>query len=628
MFDYAFSIRRGSRAASRLLLAAALLAAAGCGGGTSTDGGDKNQGVAARPAIDAPTVLLITVDTLRADRIGCYGHERAGTPVIDRLASSGMAFSAAQTTAPLTLPAHASIMTGRTIPAHGVLNNGTYALPEGLPTLAEAASAKGWKTAAFVSAPVVARRYGLDRGFDYYDDHVPRQAAGEQGLVVHYPERAATETVARAISWLSEAGDRPALVWVHLWEPHAPYSPPEPFASQFPDDDYQGEVAASDAAIGSLLDGVRDLGRSRVMTVLTADHGEGLGEHGEPTHGVFLYRAVLRVPLVFHAQGWDLATGWVHDPVSVADIAPTLVELLGFEALAGADGISLVSALTGAGPLPSRAGVSAESHLPRIEYGWSGLRALVGPDFKLIEAPRDELYDVRADHDETTNLAGDKPKVLRRKLAALDDLARQARESAPEAGAAQRSASDEELAQLQALGYVASGQAADEGPVVDRGAPDPKDRVEALALFDEAVAHTRGGRTAAAIETLGKLLEIDPGSPGVLLKLGEAQILGRKLAAAEQTFLRLVEVAPENDLAWFRLGQLRGHRKDFEGEREAYGRALELNPRRMESYKALAGVLTQLGRYREAIDVLERARELDPSDREVSRDLQRLWSRM
>jgi arylsulfatase A-like enzyme len=609
---------------SLLTLLAAVVA--GCSGPDDEPAAAAAEPQAA-PAIEAPTVLLITVDTLRADRVGAYGHPDAGTPHMDTLARDGALFESAQTTAPLTLPGHASILTGRSVPAHGVLNNGTFVLPESLPTLAEAARDAGFETGAFVSAEVVARRYGLDRGFGLYDDHVPKLAKKDDGMVVHYPERSAKDTVARTLTWLEDRGDAPALAWVHLWEPHAPYAPPEPFASRHPNDDYQGEVATTDAAIGELLEGVRRLGRGgRLLTVLTSDHGEALGAHGEPTHGVFLYREVLRVPLIVTGPAWNIAPSRHQLPVSVADIAPTLVDLLELPRLEGADGLSLAGLLAGSGPPPERAAVFAESHLPRLEYGWSGLRALVGPETKLIDAPRIELYDRAGDPGEQDNLAPQRPEQVDRAQQRLGRLLEQGREVAPAPADAQRQASQEDLEQLEALGYVTTGRSAAVGALVDPEAADPKDRVDALASFDEAVTQMRSGQPGRAAEVLRGLLEQDPRSPALLRQLGQAQIFAERFAEAEQTFERLVEVSPDFDLAWLRLGQLRGRRGDLEGEQAAYERAVALNPRRMQNHKALASVLMQRKQLRRAIDVLEQARELDPTDPEIREDLERLWS--
>ncbi|RMF70781.1 MAG: tetratricopeptide repeat protein [Acidobacteria bacterium] len=578
----------------------------------------------------APTVLLVTVDTLRADRLGCYGREDAGTPRIDRLAEGGTLFESAHTSAPLTLPAHASILTGRSLPAHGVFNNGTFRLPDGVPTLPEALAAAGWSTGAFVSAPVLARRYGLDRGFSVYDDDIAPPRA-RQGLVVHYAERAGRETARRALAWIAaQAPGQPVFAWVHLWEPHVPYRPPGDLAERYADDRYQGEVVEVDRVVGRMLDELEGLGRAgRLLVVLVADHGEGLGDHGEPTHGVYLYRETMQVPLIVFGPAWSVPGGRRVDvPVGVADIAPTLLDLAGLAPPAGADGASLAGLLRGADDGPDRPGVFAESHLPRLEFGWSGLRALVGREgVKLIDAPAPELYDVAADPAETRDLAAERPGQVRALQRALDGLVESATARAP-AAPASREASREDLEQLRSLGYVASGRTGDEGPLVDPALPDPKSRTGFLAAFDEAVALAARGESAEAARRFGELAADDPENPSLLLEWGQALILAGDHAQAIEVFRRLTGVDPEFSQAWYRLGQLLDERGDLDEAEAAYRRAAEVDPLAVEPRKALGSLLAQRGRVREAIDVLEQAKELDPRDPAIARELERLWARL
>ena len=583
----------------------------------------------ARPADAAPTVVLVTIDTLRADRLGCYGREGAGTPRIDLLARGGTLFSEAQTSAPLTLPAHASILTGRSVPAHGVANNGTFRLPDDVPTLAERFAEAGYATGAFVSAPVLARRYGLDRGFRVYDDHIPRPAAA-RGLVVHYAERPGMETARRALAFVAaQSPDTPVFVWVHVWEPHVPYRPPEDLARRFPDDRYQGEVAAADRVVGRLLDEIEAMGRGgRRLVTIVSDHGEGLGEHGEPTHGVFLYRATMHVPWLIEGPAWGVPAGLRIDaPVGVADVAPTLLDLAGLPALEGIDGASLAPRLRGEA-LPQRRGVFAESHLPRLEFGWSGLRAIVSTDHrKLIDAPRPELFDLEADPGEERDLAAARAAEVRDLQRALDGLVRRAGSLAP-AGEAGREASREEIAQLRSLGYAASGRHAEQGPLVDPGRTDPKDRRAFIAAFDRAVALAVEGRPVEAAARFEQLAGTDPENPSLLLEWGQALILANRHGEAIEVFRRLTRVDPGFSQAWYRLGQLLDERRAWTEAEAAYRRAVDADPLAVEPRKALGSLLAERGRVREAIDVFEQARRLDPDDRAIAADLERLWARM
>ncbi len=570
------------------------------------------------------TILIVTVDTLRADRLGCYGRRAADTPAFDDLAEQGVRFTAAQTTAPLTLPAHSSILSGRTVPAHGVLDNGTFAMRVDVPLLPERFVAAGWATGAFVSSPVLARRYGLARGFGTYDDAIPSPKR-ETGIVLSYEERPGRQTVARALEWLAQQGTRPAFLWVHLWEPHAPYAPPPEQAARHPDDPYQGEVAAADAALGELLAGIEKAGRGgRLLVVATSDHGEGLGEHGEPTHGVYLYRQTMQVPLVIRGPGWGVRSGdRVDPPVSLADVAPTLLELAGLTPLPGADGFSLAASVTGRGSVPERAGVLAESHLPRLEFGWSGLRAIVRGETKLIDAPRPELFDLASDPGEERDLAPANAERVASLRGAADDLLRRALAGAPE-GSSERSASSEELAQLRALGYAGSGRRVATGELVDPAGLDPKERVRFLALHDRAAELAREERYEEAIEIFAGLVREEPGNPSLLLQFGQALIVAGRLDQAVSVFTRAVAVDPGFGMAWYRLGQLLDNRKDVRGAETAYRRAIDADPLAVEPRLALAGLLASRGRRAEAADLLEGVLELDPGNERVRGQVERL----
>ena len=576
----------------------------------------------ARPEIDAITVVLISVDTLRADRIGAYGRANAGTPAIDSLAQAGTSFERAQTTAPLTLPAHTSLLTGRVLPAHGVFNNLTFALPETVPTIAERLRAAGYATGAFVSAPVLASRYGLARGFEEYDDRI-RSIKGPNGVTGH-PERSGVETVRAASTFIDRAGSRPAFLFVHLYEPHRPYAPPDDVAARFAGDRYQGEVAMADRAIGQLLDALKQAGRAEhALVVVTADHGESLGEHGEATHGMYLYASTLHVPLIVNGPRFGVRSGSSDEPVSIADVAPTLLELLDIAPLVGADGLSLAKLVRGdIAPLP-RQGVLAESHIPRLEFGWSGLRAWVGRDTKLIQAPRPEFYETSTDPAEQHDLAARKQSDVSRQLIQLGSAVEAAERQAP--ADAEQSVSAEQQEVLRSLGYVASGGRSGPGDLVDPSLVDPKDRVTFAVLFDEAVLATQAGRAAESLAAFTKLRAIEPDNPALLFELGQAQIRAGQLVQAKETYQRLLKVRPDMGVAWFRYAQLLDNSHEWEQAEAAYRRAVQVDPNNMDARKALGSLLAENKRYGEAIVELEQAAERDPADVAVKRELERLW---
>lgn len=595
-----------TRRSSLPLLLATLIASSACGGR------------------DAPTVVLVTIDTLRADRVGAYGRTDAGTPVFDRLAAEGTRFAAAQATAPLTAPSHASILTGRTLPAHGVVFNRGYAIADAVPIATEAFQEAGYATGAFVSSKILAPRLGFGRGFEVYDDAI-ETADARQGPVLNIPERAGPKTVAAALAWLRGVPrGQPVFLWVHLWEPHAPYTPPKEFLDRFPGDAYQGEVAAADAALGQLLEGIEDAGRGRRLLVVASDHGEGLGDHGEASHGVFLYQEVMRVPLVVHGPAWGVRPQVIEEAVSLADVGPTLLELAELPPLRGADSVSLAAALTGKGPLPARTGVFAESHLPQIEHDWSGLRAMVHGPLKLIEAPRPELYDLAADPGEKRDLAAGQPDAVREALETLTDLRRRALASAPAPEESASSVSDEDLKNLQALGYAASGRRSDPArDLVDPSAPDPKDRADFLFRFHRAMQISQTGRPREAIPIFEDLLTVEPRNISLLMQYGQSLILSGFLDRALGVFRSAVEIDPTFAIGWVRIGQIRDAQKDLAGAEEAYRKAIEANAETIQAYKALAGILAESGRVEEAVGLLEVARKLDPSDPSIENDLRR-----
>ncbi len=597
------------RAALLAAVCALSAAAAACGGAGSPAG----------PA----TIVLVSIDTLRADRVGAYGRAGAGTPAIDRLAAEGVRFDRAQTTAPLTLPAHASMLTGRSLPAHGVLANGGFALPDSIPTVAGALQRAGFRTGAFVSAPVLARRTGLARGFDTYDDRIPRTRSG----AAHWEERAGPDTVTAALAWLAMQGEAPVFLFVHLFEPHRPYAPPALFAAQHPGDPYQGEVAAADAAVGQLLEGLSALNRGgRALVAVVGDHGEGLGDHGEPTHGVFLFETTMRVPLVLWGPGFGIAGGTVERaPVSVADLGPTLVEFAGAPALDAVDALSLAPAARGTAPLPKDRGVFAEAHVPALEYGWSGLRAIVRGADKLIEAPRAQLFDLDADPGEARDLAARRPDAVRSASSALDALLRRAAAIAPAATASAAALPEAERESLRGLGYAASGRRGDGGPLVDPRKPDPHDRVPFLARFDEAVALTQGGRPGDAAALLAPLVDAEPANHAALFEYGQALILAGDLPRARVAFEALVAAHPDSATGWLRLGQLLDRAGDAKRAEAAYRRGAAADPLNGDTLKALASLLADQRRYDEAIAAAESALALDPEDKGIQRDIE-TWS--
>jgi len=564
----------------------------------------------AAKAAGGPNVLLVTVDTLRADALGCYGHGDAGTPVLDALAGRGVRFETGIAPAPLTGPSHASILTGLVPSRHGVRDNGGYVLPDVIPSLPELFRRAGYRTAAFVSGFPLARRFGFARGFDAFDDHFPR-GDSRRAPYVERDARATTDTVLR---WL-EAAPAPAsprtpfFLWVHYYDPHAPYEPPPPFAARPGWSPYHGEVAFVDAELGRLLGRLDEMGLAPSTVVLaTADHGESLGEHGEETHGIFVYDSTVRIPWIVAGPG--LAPGVVSRVVARAvDVAPTLLDLAGLPPLAGIDGRSLRPATAGD---TRDEPASVESLSPLLHLGWAPLHAWRTRRWKLIEAPRVELYDLEADPGEARNVAAEHRDVveelrrpLRAAMAATPPFAAQA----PDPETAER---------LSALGYLSGGPASPDGGASARA--DPKDEVPLLARLERGMSRFRVD-PAGAISDLTAVLDENPGIAIARRCRAIASAgAGRPEAAlADLAVLEKSHALTTDDLV-VRADALAALGRAGDAL-EALDRAAGMEPRSPQPWLSRARALARLGRDDEARAALEHVIALDPDHLEALRDL-------
>jgi arylsulfatase A-like enzyme/tetratricopeptide (TPR) repeat protein len=542
---------------------AVLLVASGCSPGEAPDRGRAAGGV-----------VLVIVDTLRSDRLGCFGYPDARTPTLDRLARRGASFPSAVAAVPVTAPSISTILTGAFPPGHGVRDNGQFALEPSLPTLAEAFAGAGHRTGGFVSAAVLDAKYGLNRGFATWDDDVSgpwtfrrpelaSQQAGHQGV-----ERRGAETVARAGIWLRRDPGTPFFLLVHLFDPHDPY---DGFGA-WPGHPYDGEVVVTDLCVRELLRGLEEDGRlGRTLVAVTADHGESLGEHGESTHGFFVYDSTIRVPWI--VRGPDLPAGrLVTTPVRQADLAPTLLALAGNGARPG-EGRSRRTLLDAA---PAAAGDADPAYVEnwrvRHSYGWHELESVRTADWKLVRAPRPELYDLAVDPGETRNLYADRPDVAERLEAELDSLLS---ELVPPEPAGRSLAVDAETRrQLEALGYVS---APDDGA---DALPDPKDALPGYEHRQEAKALVLQARD--------------------LVRAGRADEAAAMLDDA-------VAKAPDYGVAWFERGNLRHRRGDRAGAMSDLERAVQADPSLAQAWTVLGLIAWAEGRDAEARRHLEAA---------------------
>ena len=565
------------------------------------------------PSVPPPmarNVLVVTIDTLRADRLGVYGATNVATPNIDRLAREGAWAPQANVHAPLTRPSHASLFTGLYPAEHGIRDNVSPPLPDHVPVLAEIFRRDGFATAAFIASAVLDRQSGLARGFDRYSDHFPPGVDRKPGDAV----------VAEAIAWIRQqlappkpeagmAAPNPGFfAWVHLYDPHAPYLPPEPYASQYAGRPYDGTVAWCDELVGRLTGALRDSGAiDQTLIVVTSDHGEALGDHGEDVHGYFVYEATLRVPLVFRGP-WVKPGTQLEIVARTIDLPKTILELTGRTGAPRTSGRSLADALKGAAMREEAS--FAESLVPLLHYGWSDLRAVRDGRWKFILAPRPELYDLERDPGERHNLAASDPAkvgVLRDAVeGALRNEQITARFDAAAAGVP-----PDVLDRLGALGYIGAGGSGDRA---SRGA-DPKDRLDdykALSsAMQEALIALRASRHADAVARLREVEQRGVASYEVHYYLGRAYAGQQRWREAAGEYEKATRVLPGGAEAWRGLGESRVALGDSRAAVPAFERLVALAPGDAVARMELGESLRDVARYQDAARAIRGALAID-----------------
>jgi len=559
------------------------------------------------PAPARPNIILITIDTLRADRLGCYGYSGADTPNIDRLAADGIRFKTTVAQVPLTLPSHATILTGTLPTAHGVRDNVGYKLGPEQQTLAELLKPAGYRTAAFVGSYVLNARFGLNQGFDRYDDVPPGSSGGVVNL--NELERPAAEVIDKAIAWLKMVRGTPFFVWVHLYDPHDPYRPPEPFATRFKSQPYDGEVAYCDRQIGRLTTFLKNQGLyDRSAIVLTSDHGESFGEHEELTHGMFLYDTTLLVPLIIKPAVNRVSSKEVTAQVSTVDIFPTVLEIANITVPPKTAGRSLAGALQGRQTGASEA--YSETYYP-AQFGWSPLRSVRRPETKYIEAPKAELYDLRRDPGELRNLYNQQPELVASMKQRLTRIS--GTQAKPEA-ARSPIVDPEEFDRLAALGYVSgsrpSGKSAPAQPA------DPKDKIRVFQLISRAGQAVANGQCATAVPLLEQVLREEKGMAAAHLLLGRCRYNEERFELARSDFVKVVAQNPDDLQALFFVAACDFYLKRFPDAEAGFRTLLSKEPAYVPARKYLGFVYEAKGEISRAIVQFQRASQLAPGDEE------------
>lgn len=545
--------------------------------------GAQTSGVKRSPKTAKPDIFLVTIDTLRADHVRCYGYEEIQTPALDALAADGTRFTNAFTPSPITNTSHTSIMTGLLPSSHGVTD---FAIPLATfhATWAELLKQQGYHTAAFIGAVILDSKTlapGLDRGFDFYDNFPEHPTSKSRWGRV---ERRGLDVVQHAESWLTQHRAGPHFVWVHLYDPHDPYEPPAPYSQNYKDRLYDGEIAYSDSALGHLISYLKKRGDyDRSVVIVVGDHGEGLGEHREETHGIFLYDATTHVPLIFKLPSQSSQKKVIDSQVRTTDILPTALDLVAAPVPEEFDGKSLKAYLGGTEEADQIA--IGETDYP-LRFGWSPVKSIREGGYKFIEAPRPEFYDLKND-----------PRELHNTYTAADARIQKLRKAIADLGARHAEATS--------------------GASTPSSLPDPKDKIDEQNLLHSAMLASEDNQPDKARSALEKVLALDPKSPTGLQQLGQLELASKNYEKASGYLKRALEVRPNDSASAFALGQALEHSGELPGAREALQTTLRLNPGQFPARLLLGRVELRLNNLSAAEDQLEAALLLKPQNTEA-----------
>ncbi len=567
-------------------------------------------GQSQKKSTSSPDIFLVTIDTLRADHVHCYGYERIKTPTLDALAKDGILFAQAFTPSPITNTSHTSILTGLLPSTHGVTD---FAVPLATnnQTLAEALKSRGYSTAAFIGSVILDSKEfapGLERGFDFYDNFPhPARTGSRWGRL----ERRAETVVQHANAWLNAHPASPHFVWIHLYDPHDPYEPPPPYSQLYKERLYDGEIAYADSALAGFVASLKKRSwYDHSIIVVVGDHGEGLGEHHEQTHGIFLYDSTTHVPLIVKLPAETDSGKVVKSQVRTLDIFPTILEMLHIPAPERLDGESLRPYFSN--PEEKDRIVLGETDYP-LRFGWAPLRSVRADGFKFIDAPRPELYDLNRDPQEQTNDYEPWNANVQKFRAVLADR----RSKAAPSGAA-ASIPQSTLDELKALGYLTRADAATSSNLTEPSLlPDPKDKIEEQNLLHQAMIASEDGRSSEARTALEKVVDLDPHSATALGQLGELELKAGDFPRASLHLSLARQLRPEDSTVAFDDGRARESAGDFPSAKEALEACLKLDPTNLAARLLLGDVDLKLKHLKAAEDEFEAALLLQPENREA-----------
>jgi len=593
--------------------------------------------------------ILITVDTLRADRIHCYGFPHIETPTMDLFASRGVLFEKCIAQTPLTLPSHTSLLTGTHPFFHGVRDNGGFLVPQELITLAEVFKEKNYKTSAFVAAYVLDSKWGLNQGFDSYFDQF--DLSKYKSISLGNVQRRGDEVIGEALRWLAQHKNERYFTWIHLYDPHTPYEPPSPFKEKYPDRPYVGEIAYTDSQLGRLWGYLEENNLvDNTILIFASDHGESLGEHRESTHGFFIYQEGVHVPLIFVTPFEGLHGIRRNQVVSLVDVMPTVLEM---------DGVAMPPQVQGKSLLPlffdeEENGASfayAETYYPRLHYGWSELKSIQEDRFKLIMATELELYDLISDPDEKTDLSSSRPEETRRLLRMAEQYIEESSQGAHDLD--YRHIDEEARQKLAALGYI--GTFADQSSLQGKRLGNPKEKIvvfnqlsraKELMLenkYDEAVAlinriieedpdvvdayftlgnlYFKKREFRNALDSFFKVLEKRPSDAFNVINIANAYMGLGEIDEAEKFVLSVIDSIPPDSQVYYLLGNIKNLKEKKDEAIKYYKECLRLNPSSASGYNALGGIYVVQERWAEAEEYLLKAQGYNPKLRNLHYNL-------
>jgi arylsulfatase A-like enzyme/Tfp pilus assembly protein PilF len=597
--------------------------------------------------------ILISVDTLRADRLGCYGFKGIETPVIDEMARRGVRFERCIAQTPLTLPSHTTMLTGTYPFFHGVRDNGGFLVPPDITTLAEVFKENDYRTGAVVGAYVLDSKWGLNQGFDFYYDRFELER--KEGFSLADVQRPGEEVISQALDWLGKEKDRNFFLFIHLYDPHTPYEPPSPFKEKYSHDLYLGEIAYTDFQLGRLwkyLEG-RGLLKNTII-VFCADHGESLGEHGEGTHGFFVYQAGIHVPLIFVFPFKQLQNVSRSQTALLADVMPTILEMANLPSPSQVQGKSLVPFFCDSGSPPESLAYS-ETFYPRFHYGWSDLKSIQNSRYKLIVSPQKELYDLKVDPKETVNRASEEPRVVQKLEQEMNSLLK--KYSQGQFQTDYRKVDEETKEKLAALGYV--GGFVDTGKAEEMELPSPREKIHIFNEISAAKEASLKGQLKKAQEIMMGVIRQDPEIIDAYFILGNiffkqknypeairwfSEALARKpdydfvvlnmaisyiemgnLAAAEKLLTDFVSRFQADSILYLTLGDINLKQEDYPGAIKYLEECLRINPNSAKAYNNLARVYLILGDEEKALAHASKALELMPKLKNLHYNLAQIY---